>query len=401
MRNTDNIKKFDDSAIICAGVANCNWSKMKRNCIICSTIEENPENDIRQRLVEGTPVFLVIKELFGLRIDAAERYEKNLPYRICPACTSDLTVAYKLKCQLWSMQDFLASWNIKHETGEVYSDNLQCKNEPIQELEYSIDIKEETIVLSNTKQRHLSDSSSDSAAGSICDSIVPLKNQPYSEQHLLSVPHGENPIQRNFTCHFCSKRFTFKHNLKTHLNAIHTNSRPYECSICDKTFRTAGPAKIHQNLHLESKFHCHVCNKVFRRKECLTKHLILHNGARNFSCNICDKVYKSNDILARHLIVHKKEREFQCKLCDKAFKRKEDLKRHLIRHIQKSSQFKCDICDQTFTTQALLRSHWFLIHTHERPHKCKICHNTLKTLECMPCSIRASSRAFAQKKASL
>lgn len=96
---------------------------MEKNCIICSTIEINLQNDIRERKVDGQPVYLVIEELFGLRIDAADRSERGLPHKICPGCTDDLIVAHKLRCQLWKMQELVTYCVQKLEPGQGEGDS--------------------------------------------------------------------------------------------------------------------------------------------------------------------------------------------------------------------------------------------------------------------------------------
>ena len=45
----------------------------------------------------------------------------------------------------------------------------------------------------------------------------------------------------------------------------HTNEKPYECDVCEKSFRTSGDLKSHMRIHTNEKpYECDVCEKRFR-----------------------------------------------------------------------------------------------------------------------------------------
>ena len=45
---------------------------------------------------------------------------------------------------------------------------------------------------------------------------------------------------------------------------IHTEEKPLQCSICDKTIRDQGDLMAHARLHaVEKPFHCSDCDKDF------------------------------------------------------------------------------------------------------------------------------------------
>ena len=46
---------------------------------------------------------------------------------------------------------------------------------------------------------------------------------------------------------------------------MHTNTNPYKCSYCPKTFREACKKSVHERIHSGSKpYPCSQCSKSFR-----------------------------------------------------------------------------------------------------------------------------------------
>jgi len=55
-------------------------------------------------------------------------------------------------------------------------------------------------------------------------------------------------VEQQFKCHICSKSFSYKGNLKTHL-IIHAKEKPFKCHICSKSYSQKGYMKIHTRIH--------------------------------------------------------------------------------------------------------------------------------------------------------
>lgn len=88
-------------------------------------------------------------------------------------------------------------------------------------------------------------------------------------------------------CDICSKKFLTNSALKVHIR-LHTNSRPYQCLSCDKSFRQWGDLKYHEtSLHSGLKLHvCEYCGKEFARKYSLVIHRRIHTGGEHLLlCN--------------------------------------------------------------------------------------------------------------------
>lgn len=71
-------------------------------------------------------------------------------------------------------------------------------------------------------------------------------------------------------CHICSKTFSKKENLITHMARTHTSDRPFICTevSCGKSFPLKGNLLFHMRSHnkganAERPFHCDLCDKDF------------------------------------------------------------------------------------------------------------------------------------------
>ena len=74
----------------------------------------------------------------------------------------------------------------------------------------------------------------------------------FSDQSALSAhydtAHAQGPkSERRFKCDVCGKRFTKKHNLKTHLSTVHSvgDVKTYKCDICSKVCSQKSNLKTH------------------------------------------------------------------------------------------------------------------------------------------------------------
>ncbi|XP_061190287.1 zinc finger protein 60-like [Saccostrea echinata] len=136
-------------------------------------------------------------------------------------------------------------------------------------------------------------------------------------------------------CPVCQK--VINSSLKEHLKS-HSDDRPYQCEICQASFKRNHQMKLHkQTVHSDLRlYHCELCDKSFKRRDKLTCHYRTHSDEHPFMCTECGSVFKWKHHLKRHKDnVHAdkatqlKARKFPCDICGNCFKWRHHLKRHL------------------------------------------------------------------------
>jgi KRAB domain-containing zinc finger protein len=156
---------------------------------------------------------------------------------------------------------------------------------------------------------------------------------------------------------------------------MYGDPRPIQCSVCKATFEKQSALITHScyTNYIPTKtrggdpYKCDICTKTFTVKMGLRSHLnTVHNEERNFACNACDFKAKSIIILNRHNErVHKNNLKHLCSHCGKKFFRAYDLRCHIHR-VHKDRQgteecqpcnFKCESCPERFLDKRALSWH--------------------------------------------
>lgn len=110
-----------------------------------------------------------------------------------------------------------------------------------------------------------------------------------------------------FKCDHCVYKTVRKHNLKRHVEKMHTESRKtLEC--CGRLFFTKSNLRDHLKAFHRNGYICSICARGFQRKALLTRHMMIHNDKKEFRCPLCtyETSHKSN--LERHKKVHRQTR---------------------------------------------------------------------------------------------
>ncbi|KAJ8276138.1 hypothetical protein COCON_G00078900 [Conger conger] len=109
--------------------------------------------------------------------------------------------------------------------------------------------------------------------------------------------------------------------------------KPYECTLCSKTFTAKQNYVKHMFVHTGEKPHqCSICWRSFSLKDYLIKHMVTHTGVRAYQCSICNKRFTQKSSLNVHMRLHRGEKSYECYVCKKKFSHKTLLERHMTLH---------------------------------------------------------------------
>lgn len=230
--------------------------------------------------------------------------------------------------------------------------------------------------------------------------------------------------QETYDCNHCGRTFTSKQAFQNHVK-VHTDGRPYKCTICGDSFRF--PKRLSRHAWLfhrvsicekcgpdchcsnaqktetnkDVRFTCDVCNKTFARYQSMRDHQAVHSGeapltficevcgksfkqkgqlslhqavhsSKPYACHVCSRVFVSSVLLEEHTRKHTGECPIQCDTCGKRFRSRKALRIHLDKHVGVVHQ--CDICGRQFSSKSYLLMH-VDGHTNGRlrSHKCDFC----------------------------
>ena len=214
-------------------------------------------------------------------------------------------------------------------------------------------------------------------------------NQYFAKKtHLISHQSTVHAIDRPYQCEICQASFKLLHNYESH-QLSHTSNR--KCKTCEQQFDAVAELKEHlrESQHCIS-YRCEECDMIFIENKKKNDHMRLKHGkgrktanihgntpnaevVRNHTCSICSEAYSVPTKLRQHMEWHRTGRyPHQCAECDRVFFSKWKLNRHVTTVHLGLRQFECAICAKDFKSNSALKLH--TMKTHEQTTiKCTDC----------------------------
>ena len=178
----------------------------------------------------------------------------------------------------------------------------------------------------------------------------------------VRVPRVKKPKKQEkekVVCHICGVYVSY---LRNHITSQHSNARPYQCTTCEKAFKTSYALRIHIRTHTnERPYMCEICGKSFLKKNNMTCHRNTHTNARPHRCEVCHKGFNCYSGLMKHRRQHTGDKRFVCNVCGMKFIASSSLKRHVLTHTD-LRPLSCNKCGKTYRDRSSLRYH--MVHTH-------------------------------------
>lgn len=167
------------------------------------------------------------------------------------------------------------------------------------------------------------------------------------EYHMKN--YHANKLGRIFNCHLCTKRFVDHSGLRCHMRTMHIGFKPFKCSFPK-------------------------CSKAFPRLSHLQRHTnAVHTQTRTYDCTICSKRFHRKDNLAEHRAYkHGRGNRYCCYLCKTLFYGKHTLQMHFSVQHMGQGRYRCNVadCSQFYYSKAHLNAHVNDVHTQEMIINC-------------------------------
>ncbi|KAL2721660.1 gastrula zinc finger protein XlCGF621-like [Vespula maculifrons] len=182
----------------------------------------------------------------------------------------------------------------------------------------------------------------------------------------------EHLKQHRHKCTDCSKTFSLRRYLISHIERIHRR-QIYECSVCE--YKSNRGRSHEKRLYETNEKACEFCEQKFHFVTRLVAHLrIVHGIHRPFKCMICGKNYPQQFMLNAHVKKCHTPKTVPCTQCTFMGVDTSDVERHKKRH-HREDKFTCEICSEIFTEKVALTAHTTM-HNFMEYHQCNACGGT-------------------------
>ncbi|KAL1377379.1 hypothetical protein pipiens_004181 [Culex pipiens pipiens] len=162
----------------------------------------------------------------------------------------------------------------------------------------------------------------------LCD--MKFKTEFRRRVHQRTLHINNKPLTA-LECDVCSKQFLTKSSLAMH-KGVHLEPNLL-CTICGKKYKTPSLLAAHMTIHKPRSFSCELCPSMFKTKKTLQYHQRVHSGLKPYQCELCDRTFRTGTHLkSHHTSVHSAEKAHECHVCQKRFALKGNLRLHMKVH---------------------------------------------------------------------
>uniref|UniRef100_A0A670JL63 C2H2-type domain-containing protein n=1 Tax=Podarcis muralis TaxID=64176 RepID=A0A670JL63_PODMU len=150
--------------------------------------------------------------------------------------------------------------------------------------------------------------------------------------------------------------------------------RPFQCDVCERSYKHAGSLINHKQTHKTGLFHCGVCQKQFFNLMALKNHNRTHFETKRYRCPECPKAFRLQNSAAKHR-PDPEERPYRCEECGRTYRHAGSLLNHQKSH--KTGHFACSLCSKAYPNLMSLKNHQ-RIHYEVKRHRCPDCGKAFK-----------------------
>jgi DNA-directed RNA polymerase subunit RPC12/RpoP len=93
-------------------------------------------------------------------------------------------------------------------------------------------------------------------------------------------------------CHVCPKIFPSWSALKEHLYSHMAESEQKRCTECGKCLKNDSTLRSHMKSHGSQLYRCPHCSKVYNFPQSLRAHMRSHSNTHPYKCLVCGKTFK-------------------------------------------------------------------------------------------------------------